>query len=100
MRAPDSAAGSAPAAIGVDFDQLARISRDLRQLAAQVADRDSILHGQLGDPDLLLALWRAEQDWATHRRRLRSLLEGAAAAVESSLAGYQAIEEQIARAAR
>lgn len=99
MRAHESAADSPLAAIGVDFDELARVSRVLRVLAREVGDRSFILQGNIGDPDLAQALRHAEQDWSSHRQKLHSLLANAASAVESSLASYQAAENELARAA-
>lgn len=87
-------------AIQIDFIELQRMASDLRLLARQVLDRDSILQGRCGAPELDATLRRAEADWSGHRRQLGAYLNGTAQALERSQAMYEQTERQVVGAAR
>jgi hypothetical protein len=87
-------------AIQTDFIELQRMANELRCLARQVLDLDSILQGRCGDVDLDAALRHAEADWSSHRRLLGSFLDGTAGALERCLDAYEQTERAVAEAAR
>jgi hypothetical protein len=84
--------------ITADFGQLRGLAADLRALAREIADRDSILHSAVADPDLTADLHAAERDWTTHRRALASFLDDAATSIQQCLGGYQRLERKLVQA--
>lgn len=85
-------------AFDVDFPILRNMAIDLRALAREIGNWDSILQGGLGEPDLDSALRQAESDWSGHRRRLHDFLEDAASALDRSVTAYQRADRAVLQA--
>ena len=97
MHTSDAGPGRDASTVQVDLAGLSRLAGQLRALARDVAERSSLTDA-LSDPDLAGALTRAEDDWQTQRSRLRGFLDGAAQALDSSLAAYLDVDAAVAAA--
>jgi hypothetical protein len=84
--------------ISVDFPALHDFAITLGALASELGRRGATLTADLLDPDLADALAHAERDWSHQRLRLAAFLDGAAKSVESGLAGYEGLENELIRA--